>query len=194
MNVRELRDKIGQTQFGTTPVGIILPGHSVRDLIKNIHAVRRLGLVWGTVNRPDVAQRILDEAGLKLDFLISYQKKDPLHPDYIGNYSGPVINEGTHGGNTIFNFLVESLGVLKTIYLFGADGYSDSNEPYFDPELFVNTTKTYRVTEHRHDTEYLNANFPLHWKGTRIINVNPSSKYEPFPRISMDDLLEVKVR
>lgn len=151
------------------PVALILHGHSIQGLRDNIDKFKDFDWHWGTMNRLEIAERILTPADIKLYFFIKYTI------DYENkDFQGHLLRDSKKRGNSLSEFLHQCIeDEVERVYLFGADGYSDNEKPYCDEFK----GKPEQITWHRKDCEEFNATFPKDTRKTEIINVSPNSHY-----------------
>jgi tetratricopeptide (TPR) repeat protein len=177
------------------PVCLVLHGHSLKDLPRYIDKFP--DVCFASVNRYWAIEQFIQPRQLELAMVISeevleqFRSKVKAFPSLL--ISLDRINDGVAyscpGGATLYGFLKLLIkNRVERVFLFGADGYSASAEPYVDGYLSGSTAK---VNGHRRDTENFNSNFPQDHGDTQIFNVSLDSKYTVLPKISYEECVSL---
>lgn len=186
--------------FEDRTICIVLPGHSVDELDRRINEFSNANVLWGSLNQFWDLEPIIRKIGRTFDFVYA------MHTDfekYRGMYEGfshrgclitrhrvyRRIKYANQQGNSLFGLLIFCIEQkAKKVYLFGADGYSDENLPYFSGMTGENNPDF--VSHHKTECEQFNRTFPKDTGTTKIFNVSTISHYDTFPRITYDQALE----
>lgn len=177
------------------PVCLVLHGHSLNDLPRYIDEFP--DVCFGSVNRfwalePFIQPRKLELAMVICEILFSqYGPKIEAFPGLLisldGSFGG--IPYSYPGGNSLFGFLMLLIkSEVRRVFLFGADGYSTSADPYVDGFEHGNVSC---IDAHRGDTAFFNSKFPRNHAGTQIFNVSLDSMYTVLPKISYEECVSL---
>lgn len=160
-------------------IGLILHGHSIKELEANIKKFKNKWMWWGTINRVEPANKILKKINTEVDFVVAFA------PQYKSRaFSCRKVTESKARGNSLHEFLLQCLDT-DTVILFGADGYSDNDKPYCDDWKGFTVEQ---IRGHKIDTERLNKTFPK--VKTKIYNTSMDSHYKPFKKVPLNEVLD----
>ena len=165
------------------PVGIVCSGLSLEELETRIEEFASFDICWLGINKEVEINTFLSKAGHKLDLAVIFPRE--YNPD---TFTTPTYKNSKGRGNSLQELLLQLIELrIPTVYLFGADGYSDKEEK----EYYIKGGSRGTRQTHIDDVNYLNKTFPKDTDGTKIYNVCPQSKYEPFERITYDKCLSL---
>lgn len=190
-------------RINNRPVALLLPGHSIKELEKRKNEFTGFNWCWAGLNQfwhlehifPVEIAIYLDPGWTNFfkDELVNFTKRGVL---ITGNTSIPnkyhydcnwLPKHGTSSMNTLYALLWLMIRKkVKKVILFGADGYSETEDPYFGNwELTTHREQEYHIRE----TKFLNDTFPINRGVTEILNCSPNSHYTAFKKIGYDTLL-----
>lgn len=169
------------------PVCYILYGHSLKEFDDRIQEFKDFDVAWVTLNRWPIARAILAKIGKKVDYHFLFElcnsKSTPkVCPDAVW------MKKSRARGNTLFESLVQCINNdVKNIFLFGADGFTDTPQ-----QPFYGTNDVSPVGMYPEDLKRFNDNYPtelIAQKGCSIYNTSQISKY-CIPKITIDECIE----
>ena len=127
-------------------------------------------------------------------FITKKQNGYRIADELLEKYPDKVVlaDKTLKGGNSLQNLLVmlDEIGIKKVV-LFGADGYSDTDEAYYRADLYFNLDFNRLSNGHKRDTTEFNKIFPK--LGMQVLNCSPDSHYDVFEKITFKQLLRSEV-
>ena len=146
------------------PIFLILHGHSIEGLKKHWDTIKEYDVLFASMNNCLYLNKFVKKP---LDFIIYYCTAPCTFME-----SKHMLNKAEARGNSLLEFIYQcEENNVKELVLFGADGYSDTNSPYYYEKVHAQQTST-----HIKECGYFNKTLPKDLK-LKITNVSPDSHF-----------------